>query len=369
MIRRRVSKPIQVGDVQVGGGAQVVVQSMTKTDTRDVAATIDQIHRLKECGCEIVRVAIPDMEAAEALARIKRNVSIPLIADIHFDHRLALAALERGADQVRINPGNIPEPERIAAVVRSAKERNIPLRIGVNAGSMPKKKQGMENREQEELTSRTRFLATQMAEVVLEQVDFIEGLGFDLIEVSLKAFDVLATVEANRIVAERIPYPIHLGITESGPPRTGGIRSAAGLAILLYQGIGDSLRVSLSTPDPCEEVFVGYEILKSLELRQGPVLVSCPTCGRCEIKGFFDLVHEVEKLLAGFDKPIKVAVMGCEVNGPGEAKDADLGLACGKGRGLIFKKGKKVRAVEEQDFLAALVTELEKFRDNGGNLE
>ncbi len=346
MIKRRASRPIHVGDVIVGGAGKIVVQSMTKTDTRDVAATADQISQLASAGCEIVRIAVPDMEAAGALAQIKRRSPIPLIADIHFDYRLALAAMESGVEQVRFNPGNIRDREHIAAIVRAARERSIPLRIGVNAGSLPHER-------------RSGHLAVHMAEAALEQIRLIEHLEYDRIEVSLKASDVLTTIEANRAIAERMPYPLHIGITESGPPRTGSIKSAVGLGTLLYLGIGDSLRVSLTTPDPCEEVFAGYEILKALELRQrGPRLVSCPTCGRCEARGFYELVESVEKRLAGMNATITVAVMGCVVNGPGEARDADVGLACGKGRGVIFKKGEKVRTVEEPDFLEALTAEI-----------
>ncbi len=346
MIKRRSSRPIQVGSVRVGGEAEVVVQSMTKTDTRDIEATRRQIQELADCGCEIVRVAVPDREAAEALGQIKKASPIPLIADVHFDYRLALKALEAGVDEIRFNPGNIQEPEQVAAIVEAARERQLPLRVGVNAGSLPPGK---------------GELAHRLAETALRWVKFLEDHDFELIEVSLKAFDVLATVKANLMVAEQMPYPLHLGITESGPPRAGAIRSAAGLGILLYQGIGDSLRVSLSTPDPCEEVFVGREILKALELRPGPQLVSCPTCGRCEADGFFDIVHEVERLLAGLEKPIRVAVMGCVVNGPGEAREADVGLACGKGRGVIFRKGEKVQVVEEKDYLQALLSEVRKL--------
>ena len=349
MIKRRASRPIQVGGVTVGGGAGVIVQTMTKTDTRDSKATIDQIERLAECGCEIVRIAVPDMKAAEALQKIKSSSSIPIIADIHFDHRLAIASLKSGVDQVRFNPGNIRGHENVAAIVRAAKERSIPLRIGVNAGSLSHERGAGD-------------LAKRMADAALDQIRLIESLDFDLIEVSLKASDVLTTIEANKAVAEMMPYPLHIGVTEAGLPKAGSIKSAVGLGTLLYLGIGDSLRVSLTTPDPCEEIWAGYEILKSLELREhGPKFVSCPTCGRCEVvAGFYELAATVEQRLSKIDKPITVAVMGCVVNGPGEAKDADVGLACGKGRGVIFKKGEKVRTVEEKDFLSALMGEVER---------
>ncbi|MCL0057152.1 flavodoxin-dependent (E)-4-hydroxy-3-methylbut-2-enyl-diphosphate synthase [Dehalococcoidia bacterium] len=350
MIRRRASRTIHVGSVTVGGAARIIVQSMTRTDTRDARATIAQIERLADSGCEIVRLALPDKEAAATLGEIRRRTRVPLIADIHFDHRLALAAMERNIDQVRFNPGNIREPADIAAIVHLAKERSIPLRIGINAGSLPRH-------------STEKELAARMVETALEQIRFIENLDFDLIEVSLKASSVLATIEANKAIAEMMPYPIHLGITEAGLPKWGAIRSAVGLGVLLHLGIGDSLRVSLTTPDPCEEVFTAYEILKSLELRQrGPKLVSCPTCGRCEVEGFYDLARAVEERLLRLEEPIAVAVMGCVVNGPGEARDADVGLACSKGRGVIFKRGEKVRTVEEADFLNALLSEVEDFR-------
>lgn len=347
MIKRRAARPIRVGDLTIGGAARVIVQSMTKTDTRDIAATADQIARLAAAGCEIVRLALPDAEAASALAEIKRRSPIPLIADIHFDHRLALAAMQSGVDQVRFNPGNIRDREHIADIVRAARERQIPLRIGVNAGSLPHER-------------KSEHLAESMAEAALEQIRLIEGLGYDQIEVSLKASDVLTTIEANRTIAQRMPYPLHIGVTEAGLPKSGSIKSAVGLGTLLYLGIGDSLRVSLTTPDPCEEVLAGYEILKALELRQrGPRLVSCPTCGRCEARGFYALVEAMEARLSRMSAAITVAVMGCVVNGPGEARDADVGLACGRGRGVIFKKGEKIRTVEEPDFLSALMAEVE----------
>ncbi|MFC1892801.1 flavodoxin-dependent (E)-4-hydroxy-3-methylbut-2-enyl-diphosphate synthase [Chloroflexota bacterium] len=348
MNRRRASNPIQIGKVTVGGQAPIVVQSMTKTDTRDVMSTIDQVKELEDYGCELVRVAVPDIEAARAITEIKRGISIPLISDIHFDYRLALMALEAGTDGLRLNPGNISDPEKVATIVQSAKGRSVPIRIGVNAGSLPK------------ATKRGLPVAQQMVEAALQQINLLESLDFDLIKVSLKAFDVPTTIEAYRKIAQKIPYPLHIGITEAGTPRTGVIRSAVGIGTLLYQGIGDTIRVSL-TAHPREEVIAAYEILKSLNLRQhGPVLVSCPSCGRTEID-IVKLAKEVEEKLAKIDKPIKVAVMGCVVNGPGEARDADIGIACGKGRTVLFKKGKKIGVVEEKDFLTALMAEVEKF--------
>ena len=345
---RRISKPIQIGNVTIGGGAPIVVQSMTKTDTRDVMSTISQIKELEDCDCELVRVAIPDMEAAQAIEAIKKGISLPLIADIHFDYRLALAALKAGCDGLRLNPGNIGEPEKVKTIVQAAKERSVPIRIGVNAGSLPK------------TTNSKLSIAQQMVEAALQQIKLLESLDFDLIKVSLKAFDVPITIEAYKDIAQKIPYPLHIGITEAGTPRTGIIRSTVGISTLLYLGIGDTIRVSL-TAHPREEVIAAYEILKSLNLRQhGPILVSCPSCGRAEVD-IVKLAEAIETELAKIDKPIKVAVMGCVVNGPGEAKDADIGIACGKGRAVLFKKGKKIRTIEKKDFVTALMAEVERF--------
>jgi (E)-4-hydroxy-3-methylbut-2-enyl-diphosphate synthase len=342
MIKRRISKQIKIGGVIVGGGGPIVVQSMTKTDTRDVKATLRQINQLEEVGCEIVRVAVPDAQAARALVDIMKGIKIPLIADIHFDYRLALQALEAGVDGLRLNPGNIGEPDKVKKVALAAKERAVPIRIGLNAGSLPPTKDS------------SLTVADRMVAAALEQIKLLESLDFDLIKVSLKAFDVPTTITAYQLIAEKMPYPLHIGITESGPPRTGVIRSSVGIGTLLWLGIGDTIRVSLTAP-PQEEVFAAYEILKSLDLRQhGPVLVSCPTCGRAEAD-VVKLAQEVEKRLLKINKPIKVAVMGCMVNGPGEAKDADVGIACGKGKGVIFKKGEKVTVVEEKDFFEALM--------------
>ena len=348
MIVRRVSKPIRIGSVTIGGDSPIVVQSMTKTDTRDVMSTINQIKELEECGCELVRVAVPDMESARAISAIKRGISIPLIADIHFDYRLALMALESGCDGLRLNPGNISQPEKVKTVALAAKERDVPIRIGVNAGSLPR------------AADPQLPIAQQMVEAALQQIRLLESLDFDLINVSLKAFDVPTTIEAYRDIASKIPCPLHIGITEAGTPRTGIIRSTVGISTLLYLGIGDTIRVSL-TADPREEVIAGYEILKSLNLRQhGPILVSCPSCGRAEVD-IVKLAEAVEKELLKIDKPVKVAVMGCVVNGPGEAKDADVGIACGKGRAVLFKKGEKVRTIQEKGFVRVLMAEVEKF--------
>ena len=345
---RRISKQIQIGGVKIGGNAPVVVQSMTNTDTRDVMSTIRQIKELEEYDCEIIRVAVPDMEAAGALKKIKKGIKIPLIADIHFDYRLALAALEAGVDGLRLNPGNIGDKDQIKKVVLAAKERAVLIRIGVNAGSLPKTQ------------STKKSLTARMIDAALEEVKLLESLDFDLIKVSLKAFDVPTTISAYQTIAQKIPYPLHIGITEAGTPRTGVIRSSVGIGTLLYLGIGDTIRVSL-TAQPREEVIVGYEILKSLNLRQhGPILVSCPTCGRTEVD-IITIAQQVESELQKIKKPIKVAVMGCVVNGPGEAKDADVGIACGKGRGILFRKGKKIGVIEEKDFLKALMKEVKSF--------
>jgi (E)-4-hydroxy-3-methylbut-2-enyl-diphosphate synthase len=345
---RRQSKTIQIGGVTVGGGAPIVVQSMTKTDTRDVRSTIAQIRELEDCGCELVRVAVPDTEAARSIREIKKGVSLPIIADIHFDYRLALAALEAGCDGLRLNPGNIGEPERVKTVAKAAKERNIPIRVGVNAGSLPK------------TTKPKLTTAQQMVAAALHQIHLLESLDFDLIKVSLKAFDVPTTIEAYQDIAQKMPYPLHIGITEAGTSRTGVIRSTVGISTLLYLGIGDTIRVSLTT-HPREEVIAGYEILKSLNLRQhGPILVSCPSCGRAEVD-IVKLAEAVEKELLKVTKPIKVAVMGCVVNGPGEARDADIGIACGKGKAVLFKKGKKIRTIQEKDFVSVLMVEVERF--------
>ena len=349
-MKRRFSKAIRIGDVTVGGNAPIAVQSMTKTDTRDVASTVRQIKELEECGCEIIRSAVPDMEAALAIAGIKKGIKIPLIADIHFDYRLALQSIESGVDGLRLNPGNISEPDKVAAVVKAAKEREVPIRIGVNAGSLPKD------------IDPSLPTAQKMVIAAIKHIKLLEDRDFDLIKVSLKAFDVPTTIEAYKDIAQKIPYPLHIGITESGPAKSGIIRSACGISPLLYMGIGDTIRVSLST-DPLEEVITAYEILKSLDLRQySPALVSCPTCGRTEVN-LIEIVKQVEERLAKINKPIRVAVMGCVVNGPGEAKDADIGIACGKGKGVLFRKGEKIGVVDEKDFVDVLMREVERFEE------
>ena len=330
----------------MGGDAPIVVQSMTKTDTRDARATIEQIRELEDCGCEIIRCAVPDLEAARALKTIKKGISIPLVADIHFDYRLALAALEAGVDGLRLNPGNISDPARVSVIVKEARVRRVPIRIGVNFGSLPQD------------LDPALSLPQKMAAAALRHIRMLEDLDFDLIKVSLKAFDVPTTIQAYQEIAGRIPYPLHIGITEAGTPRQGMVRSAVGLGILLDQGLGDTLRVSLTT-HPREEVFAAYEILKSLNLREhGPLLVSCPTCGRAEVD-VVSLANAVEAHLLKIKKPLKVAVMGCVVNGPGEAKDADIGVACGQGKAVLFKKGQLLRTIETGVILSELLREIE----------
>ena len=368
---RRVSKQIQVGNVAVGGDARVTVQSMTKTDTRDVAATVEQIRGLQEAGCDIVRAAVPDMEAAQALAEIKRRISIPLIADIHFHYQLALESLKSGVDCLRLNPGNIRDRSRVEEIVREAKARQVPIRIGVNFGSLPpvgkiggrgtsRHLDGVNKLPKpNEAQPGDYTVVDHMVETGLWEIGILEDLDFDLIKISMKAFDIDTTVEAYRRMAEIVPYPLHLGITEAGTARSGSIRSAIGLGALLYEGIGDTIRVSLSD-DPAEEVYTGLEILKSLELRkEGATLVACPSCGRADVD-VRKLANTVDNLLRQHKTPIKVAVMGCEVNGPGEAKDADVGIAAGVGRAIIFRKGQKARIVAEDDMLTALMEEVGK---------
>ena len=375
MRSRRVSKALNVGDVKVGGDAPITVQSMTKTDTRDVAATVAQIKQLEEAGCEIVRAAVPDMEAAKALAEIKRQTKIPLIADIHFHYQLALESLKSGVDCLRLNPGNIRDREKVETVVLEAKARGVPIRIGVNFGSLPpvggigmtrglsRHKDGVNDLLKGGEAGVGEFsVVDHMVETGLWEIGILEDLDFDLIKISLKAFDIDTTVEAYRRMAALVPYPLHLGITEAGTAKAGSIRSAIGLGTLLYEGIGDTIRVSLSD-DPREEVYTGFEILKSLELRKaGAVLVACPSCGRADVD-VVTLANTVDEMLKKIKSPIKVAVMGCEVNGPGEAKDADVGIAAGAGRAIIFRKGQKSRIVDEADMLSALMEEVRKVEE------
>ncbi len=334
----------------MGGGAPCPVQSMCNTDTRDIAATTAQIHVLAEAGCELARCAVPDMDAAEALGKIKSSSPVPLIADIHFDYRLALKSLEAGVDGLRINPGNIGEKWKVAEVVKSASDRLVPIRIGVNAGSL----------EKELLERYGHPTAEAMVESALGHVRILEEIGYDQIKISLKASDVMKTVEAYRLLSRRVDYPLHIGVTEAGTTFSGTIKSSVGLGILLSEGIGDTMRVSL-TGDPVDEVRVAYGILKALGLRQrGVNLVSCPTCGRCQVN-LIPVAEEVERRLRKIVEPLTVAVMGCVVNGPGEAREADAGIACGRGEGLLFRRGEIVRKVPESELADALVEEVEKM--------
>jgi (E)-4-hydroxy-3-methylbut-2-enyl-diphosphate synthase len=343
---RRATRRILLGGIPIGGGAPIPVQSMTKTDTRDVRATVAQIRRLERAGCEIVRLAVPDAEAVEALGRIRARVRVPLVADIHFDHRLALASIALGVDGLRINPGNIGSREKVREVVRAAKDRGIPIRIGVNSGSL----------EKDLLRSRGGATAEAMVESALRHIALLEELDFRAIKVSLKASDVPRTVEAYRLLARKVDYPFHAGITEAGTLLSGAIKSSVGLGILLAEGLADTVRVSLTAP-PEDEVRAGFQILASLGLRRrGVNVVSCPTCGRCEVD-MAPIAAAVEKSLAGLGADLTVAVMGCMVNGPGEAREADLGVACGRGSGALFRKGKFLRRVAAADIAAELVRE------------
>ena len=345
-----MSKQIIAGGVAIGGGAPVTIQSMCNTHTEDAEATISQIHALEAAGCEIVRVTVPTMEAAHALSKIKENISIPLVADIHFDYRLAVEAAARGADKIRINPGNIGGEDRVKAVVDACRKHKVPIRIGVNSGSLEK-----------ELVEKYGGVTPQgLVESALKHVHILEKFGFYDIVVSIKASDVPFSIEAYRLLSEAIPYPIHVGITEAGTPYAGTIKSAVGIGTILAMGIGDTIRVSL-TGDPIEEIRAAKEILKSLGLRQfGITFVSCPTCGRTEID-LISIANEVEEKCRSIQKNIKVAVMGCVVNGPGEAREADLGIAGGKGVGLVFKKGEIIRKVSEDKLVAALMEEIDRI--------
>ena len=349
---RTETKQIRIGNRMIGGGNPVAIQSMTNTRTEDIAGTIQQIHRLEKAGCEIIRCAVPTMEAARALSSIKQEISIPLVADIHFDYRLALAAMENGADKIRINPGNIGDADRVRQVVEAAKEKKIPIRIGVNSGSLEKKY----------LEAYRQVTAKGLAESAMEKVRLIEEMGYDQLVVSIKSSDVKMCVEAHRQIAQVCPYPLHVGITEAGTLQAGSIKSAIGLGLILDQGIGDTIRVSL-TGDPVEEIRAAKLILKTLGLRKGGVeVVACPTCGRTQID-LIRLANQVEEMVDGMELDIKVAVMGCVVNGPGEAREADIGIAGGRGEGLLIRKGQVVRKVREEELLAVLKEELEHWNE------
>ena len=352
-IQRKNTRVVNIGGVLIGGNNPIAIQSMTNTKTEDVSATVNQILRLEEAGCEIIRCAVPTMEAAEAIGEIKKRVHIPVVADIHFDYRLAIAATENGVDKIRINPGNIGSPERIKAVVDAAKERNIPIRVGVNSGSL----------ERNLVEKYGGVTAEGIVESALDKVKIIEDMGYDNLVISIKSSNVMMCVKAHELISEKTDYPLHVGITESGTVMTGSIKSAVGLGLILGQGIGDTIRVSL-TGDPVEEIKAAKTILKTLGIRQSGIeIVSCPTCGRTSID-LIGLAQKVEKLAADYDNlNLKLAVMGCVVNGPGEAREADLGVAGGKGEGILIKKGEVVKKMPEAELLSALKYELDHWKE------
>ena len=350
MLPRHKTKEVQIGDRIIGGNQPIAIQSMTNTKTEDVAATVEQIRKLTQAGCEIIRCAVPTMEAAEALSEIKKQITIPLVADIHFDYKLAIAAMEHGADKIRINPGNIGSSDRVRAVVKAAKERNIPIRVGVNSGSLEKN-----------LVEKYHGVTAEgIVESALDKVKMIEDMGYDNLVISIKSSDVMMCVKAHEIIAEKTDYPLHVGITEAGTLISGNIKSSIGLGLILNQGIGDTIRVSL-TGDPVEEIKSAKLILRTLGLRKGGIeVVSCPTCGRTKID-LIGLANQVETMVSEFPLDIKVAIMGCVVNGPGEAKEADIGIAGGIGEGLIIKHGEVYKKVPENELLPALRYELEHW--------
>lgn len=349
-MNRRLSREVMIGNVGIGGNHSIKIQSMTNTKTEDVKATVEQIHRLEEAGCEIIRCAAPTLEAAKAFSQIKKEISIPLVADIHFDYRLAIAAMEHGADKIRINPGNIGSKDKILEVIKCAKERNIPIRVGVNSGSLEK-----------ELVEKYHGVTAEgIVESALDKVRIIEDMGYDNLVISIKTSDVMMCVKAHELIADKTMHPLHVGITEAGTILRGNIKSAIGLGIILNQGIGDTIRVSL-TGDPVNEIVSAKQILKTLGLRRGGIeVVSCPTCGRTQID-LIGLANKVEELVAGYDLDIKVACMGCVVNGPGEAKEADIGIAGGIGEGLLIKKGEIVKKLPENELLSTLKYELDHW--------
>lgn len=349
---REHTRVIQIGDRVIGGGNPILIQSMTNTRTEDVKATVEQIHKLEKAGCEIIRCTVPTMEAAQAIREIKKQISIPLVADIHFDYKMAIAAIENGADKIRINPGNIGGKDKVAAVVGAAKERNIPIRVGVNSGSLEK-----------ELVEKYHGVTAQgIVESALDKVHMIEELGYENLVISIKSSDVMMCVKAHEVLAQKTDYPLHVGITESGTIISGNIKSSIGLALILNQGIGDTIRVSL-TGDPVEEIKSARIILRTLGLRKGGIeVVSCPTCGRTKID-LIGLANQVENMVADIPLDIKVAVMGCAVNGPGEAKEADIGIAGGVKEGLLIKKGEIIKKVPENELLSVLREELINWKE------
>ncbi len=355
-IKRKKTKVIYAGNVKIGGTAPIAVQSMTNTPTENIRATVAQIKRLEEAGCEIIRVAVPGMAAAEAIAKIKQEISIPLIADIHFDYRLAVAAAKHGADGLRINPGNIGSQKKIKAVTDAAQTFNIPIRIGVNSGSL----------EKDILKKHGAVTAEAMVESALRQVDLLDSLKFHAIKLSLKASDIPRTLDAYRLLSSKTDLPLHVGVTEAGGLFSGIVKSSIGIGMLLAEGIGDTIRVSL-TRDPVEEVRTAFEILKALGIRKrGPEIISCPTCGRCRID-LFNIAEQVEKALLTSSLTIKIAIMGCAVNGPGEAREADIGIAGGKGSGILFKKGKIIKKIPQPELVDALLKEIMKLEGDKPN--
>ncbi len=349
-IKRKKTRQITIGKVKIGGSAPIAVQSMTNTPTQDIAATVAQIMGLQEAGCEIVRVAVPDQEAAEAISAIKKQIDIPLIADIHFNYRLAIAAAKAGADGLRLNPGNIGGIKKVKAVVDCAKDYNLPIRIGVNSGSL----------EKEILKKYNGVTAAGMVESALRHVELLKSLDFHQIKISLKASDVRRTLEAYRLLSATSDLPLHVGVTEAGTLFSGIVKSALGIGMLLAEGIGDTIRVSLAR-DPVEEVRVGFEILKALDIRRrGPEIIACPTCGRCNI-ALFDIVEQVEKALMNTKEPLKIAIMGCVVNGPGEAREVDIGIAGGDGNGVLFRKGKVVKKFAQDKLVDVLLHEVNEY--------
>lgn len=358
MISRRRTRAVKVGTLSIGGDAPISVQSMTSTRTEDVEATIAQIKRLEQAGCELVRIAIPTQEAVKAITKIKPRISIPLVADIHFDYRLAIEAIQQGADKIRINPGNIGSKDRLGKILEVAKERHVPIRIGVNAGSL-----------QKSLIQKYNGITPEaLVESALEHVRVCESLGFFDLVLSIKASDVPMTIEANRLLAKSCDYPIHLGVTEAGTPKWGALRSAIGIGTLLAEGIGDTIRVSL-TGDPVDEIRAGFEILKALHLRKkGITVISCPTCGRLETN-MIPIAEAVEQALADVEKPLTIAVMGCGVNGPGEARWADLGVACGKHSALLFRKGQIIKKIREEEIVSTLIEEVKQWEEKESSEE
>lgn len=348
-MQRKKTKKVKVGNVYIGGDSPVTIQSMTNTKTANIKDTIEQIKLLEKAGCEIIRVAVPDEESAQAIKKIKKEINIPLVADIHFDYKLAIKSIEHGADKIRINPGNVGGIDKIKEIIKAAKHYNIPIRVGVNSGSL----------ERDILEKYKKPCAEALAESAIRNVKLLEDLDFFNIVVSVKSSNVLETIESYKILSRSIDYPLHLGVTESGTLISGTVKSSIGIGLLLYEGIGDTIRVSL-TDDPVNEIKVAREILKSLGLRKGIEIVSCPTCGRTNIN-LIELAQKITRELENYTKPIKVAIMGCAVNGPGEAKEADIGIAAGKGDALIFKKGEIIKKVKESEILEELLKEIEKL--------